>query len=212
MVLILQLALISPSAFKNDHKVSQIRETSMFLASKGSLYVFYSFLWPLSPRTRPFVFPLSPATVKQTASHLHTNNAALVMPMDASSMSSGYWFGDSSCVTKLLMPRPSHPRIQCHVWKRLHSLSSYSMLLLCLPTGPKDVMMPSLDKYVPETFTPVLLPLKHEPGQMTPCHSHLINVCWPGRQKPKTLAGTWQAFSSSSQPLATVGRDECWSS
>lgn len=119
MVLILQLALISPSAFKNDHKVSQMRETSMFLASKGSLYVFYSFLWPLSPRTHPFVFPLSPATVKQTASHLHTNNAALVMPMNASSMSSGYWFWDSSCVTKLLMPRPSHPRIQCHVWKRL---------------------------------------------------------------------------------------------
>lgn len=166
MVLILQLALISPSAFKNDHKVSQMRETSMFLASKGSFHVFYSFLWPLSPRTHPFVFPLSQATVKQMASHLHTNNTALVMPMNASSTSSGYWFGDSSCVTKLLMPRPSHPHPMPCV-EKAHSLSSYSMLLLCPPTGPKDVMMPSLDKYVPETFTPVLLPLKHEPGQTT---------------------------------------------
>lgn len=119
MFLILKLASVSPAAFRNDHKVSRMREISMFWASKGSLHVYYSFLWPLSLRIHPFVFPLSPATVKQTASHLHTNNVALVMPMNASSMSSGYWFGDSLCVTELLVPRPSHPRIQCHVWKRL---------------------------------------------------------------------------------------------
>lgn len=53
--------------------------------------------------------------------------------------------------------------------------------------------MASLAKYVPETFTPVLLHLKHEPGQMTPRHSHLIKclLAWEAEtQDPgRALAG-----------------------
>ena len=45
---------------------------------------------------------------------------------------------------------------------------------LCLPTSRKGVVMASLAKYVLETFTPVLLHLNREPGQVTPRHSHLI--------------------------------------